>query len=144
LDELRYGILMAMFGLGATVAALWSASRRISSRSRTDLFAGVWLMAGGVFALSLTTDFTLMSLAMIVGGFGAITFVSTGNTVVQLNVADSVRGRVMGIWALGFGACLPLGSFLAGSVAEWIGPFLTIRLFAWIQVVISVILFMVM
>jgi cyanate permease len=35
-----------------------------------------------------------------------------------------MRGRVMGIWSLTFGAMIPLGSLEAGVVAHWLGtPF---------------------
>ena len=32
-----------------------------------------------------------------------------------------MRGRVMGVWSLVFGAMIPLGSLEAGSVAHWVG-----------------------
>src|SRR5207248_11020213 len=34
-------------------------------------------------------------------------------------VPDEMRGRVMGIWSLVFGAMIPLGSLEAASVAHW-------------------------
>jgi len=33
--------------------------------------------------------------------------------------SDEMRGRVMGIWSLVFGAMIPLGSLEAGSIAHW-------------------------
>jgi hypothetical protein len=32
-----------------------------------------------------------------------------------------MRGRVMGVWSLVFGAMIPLGSLEAGAVAHWVG-----------------------
>jgi NhaP-type Na+/H+ or K+/H+ antiporter len=32
-----------------------------------------------------------------------------------------MRGRVMGVWSLVFGAMIPLGSLEVGAVAHWIG-----------------------
>jgi uncharacterized membrane protein YdcZ (DUF606 family) len=35
-----------------------------------------------------------------------------------------MRGRVMGVWSLVFGAMIPLGSLEAGALAHWLGtPF---------------------
>jgi predicted MFS family arabinose efflux permease len=35
-----------------------------------------------------------------------------------------MRGRVMGVWSLVFGAMIPIGSLEAGAVAHWLGtPF---------------------
>ena len=51
-------------------------------------------------------------------------FFSTSNTVLQTIVPDEMRGRVMGVWSLVFGAMIPLGSLEAGAVAHWLGtPF---------------------
>lgn len=32
-----------------------------------------------------------------------------------------MRGRVMGVWSLFFGAMIPLGSLEAGALAHWFG-----------------------
>jgi predicted MFS family arabinose efflux permease len=48
-------------------------------------------------------------------------FFSTTNTVLQTIVPDDMRGRVMGVWSLIFGAMIPLGSLEAGAVANWSG-----------------------
>ncbi|MBX3728076.1 MAG: MFS transporter [Candidatus Sumerlaeia bacterium] len=118
LDELRYGVLMSMFGVGAIVGALVTASRAHAPRRLRQMFHGVWAMFIGLAFLSLTRSFLPTCAALLVAGFGGVLFVSTGNTMVQLSVADSMRGRVMGIWALAFGGSLPMGSWMAGHVAE--------------------------
>jgi len=44
--------------------------------------------------------------------------------VLQTIVQDEMRGRVMGVWSLVFGAMIPLGSLEAGALAHWAGtPF---------------------
>src|SRR5262249_40472218 len=48
-------------------------------------------------------------------------FFSTSNTVLQTIVPDEMRGRVMGVWSLVFGAMIPLGSLEAGAVAHFAG-----------------------
>ena len=48
-------------------------------------------------------------------------FFSTSNTVLQTIVPDEMRGRVMGVWSLVFGAMIPLGSLEAGAAAHWVG-----------------------
>jgi sugar phosphate permease len=51
---------------------------------------------------------------------------STSNTLIQTSVPDEMRGRVMGVWALIFGAMVPIGSLEAGALAHWIGTPVTI------------------
>lgn len=116
----QYGALMALFGVGAICGALFTASRQDFSDRRRQLFAGVWLMVAGVLIVSGSWSFWSMVPGLLLAGFGGILFVATGNTVVQLNVEDRIRGRVMGIWALAFGGSLPIGSVLAGTVADWL------------------------
>jgi predicted MFS family arabinose efflux permease len=85
---------------------------------------GVWLFAASLFALALTRNFYVALIFLFVAGFGMLLFFSTSNTVLQTIVPDEMRGRVMGVWSLVFGAMIPLGSLEAGAVANWAGaPF---------------------
>ncbi|MCB2155070.1 MFS transporter [bacterium] len=129
IDEKRYGILMAMFGVGATVGALFVASRTEHANRRMQLFAGVGAMVVGLGWVSFMHSFAGFIIPLLIAGWGAVTFISTANTVVQISVADEIRGRVMGIWALTFGGSMPIGSLIAGFVAEWLDPFITVKMF---------------
>jgi len=72
----------------------------------------------------LSRNFYLALVFLLVAGFGMLLFFSTSNTVLQTIVPDEMRGRVMGVWSLVFGAMIPLGSLEAGALAHWLGtPF---------------------
>jgi MFS family permease len=116
-----YGVLMAAGGAGAFVAALMVATWGHAVPSRTLALGGVYLfsLALLVFAFSRSFYFTLVPLFL--AGFGMLLFFSTSNTTVQTIVPDEMRGRVMGVWSLFFGAMIPLGSIEAGAVAHWLG-----------------------
>jgi hypothetical protein len=43
---------------------------------------------------------------------------NTANALVQTAVSDELRGRVMGLYTLGFLGLMPIGALLAGGVAE--------------------------
>ena len=137
LGEWEYGLLMAMFGVGAIAGALVVAGRTASETSRLQVFGGVWLLCLGAFMVAATRHVVPMGAGLAVAGFGAVMFMSTSNTLVQTSVDDSLRGRIMGIWSVGFGGSLPLGSFLAGWVAQWVSPYLTIAVFAAVLAVSS-------
>jgi MFS family permease len=70
--------------------------------------------------LALTRNFYVALAFLFVAGFGMLLFFSTSNTVLQTIVPDEMRGRVMGVWSLVFGAMIPLGSLEAGAVAHWL------------------------
>src|SRR5205809_2944309 len=74
-----------------------------------------------MLAFSFTHTFWLALLFLFVAGFGMLLFLSTSNTVLQTIVPDEMRGRVMGVWSLVFGAMIPLGSLEAGTVAHLLG-----------------------
>jgi MFS family permease len=119
-----YGVLMSASGIGALVGALVVATFGHRVTPRKLALGGVWLFSAALLAFSFTRNFYLALAFLFVGGFGMLLFFSTTNTVLQTIVPDEMRGRVMGVWSLIFGAMIPLGSLEAGAVAHWLGtPF---------------------
>src|ERR1051326_1110364 len=121
-----YGILMSASGSGALVGALIVATYGHLFTPRKLALGGVWLFSAALLAFAFTRNFTLALLFLFVAGFGMLLFFSTSNTVLQTIVPDEMRGRVMGVWSLVFGAMIPLGSLEAGAVAHWIGTPITL------------------
>jgi MFS family permease len=119
-----YGVLMSASGTGAFVGALVVATYGHLFIPRKLALGGVWLFSAALMALSLTHNFYLALVSLLFSGFGMLLFFSTSNTVLQTIVPDEMRGRVMGVWSLVFGAMIPLGSLEAGALAHWLGtPF---------------------
>jgi len=119
-----YGVLMSASGTGAFIGALAVATYGHLFVPRRLALGGVWLFAASLFALALTRNFYVALAFLFTAGFGMLLFFSTSNTLLQTIVPDEMRGRVMGVWSLVFGAMIPLGSLEAGAVAHWAGtPF---------------------
>ena len=116
-----YGILMSASGTGAFIGALVVATYGHLFTPRKLALGGIWVFSIALFALSLSRNFYVALACLIVAGFGMLLFFSTSNTVLQTIVPDEMRGRVMGVWSLVFGAMIPLGSLEVGAVAHWIG-----------------------
>ena len=116
-----YGILMSASGTGAFIGALVVATYGHLFTPRKLALGGVWVFSIALFALSLSRNFYIALVCLCVAGFGMLLFFSTSNTVLQTIVPDEMRGRVMGVWSLVFGAMIPLGSLEVGAVAHWIG-----------------------
>jgi MFS family permease len=115
-----YGVLMSASGTGAFVGALVVATYGHLFTPRKLALGGVWMFSAAMLALSFTKSFPLALLFLFAAGFGMLLFFSTSNTVLQTIVPDEMRGRVMGVWSLVFGAMIPLGSLEAGAVAHWL------------------------
>jgi MFS family permease len=139
-EALEYGSLSAQFGIGAILGALLVAGYAPTTNRRRWLFGGVALLVVGLLCLSWSGQFWTMALSLLLTGFGWVMFLSIGNTLVQTSVDDSIRGRIMGLWALTFGASLPLGALFAGTVAESTSPAFTLRLGAAVLAVSALVL----
>src|SRR5881275_634115 len=116
-----YGILMSASGTGAFIGALVVATYGHLFTPRRLALAGIWLFSIAMLAVSFTKSFPLALVFLFAAGFGMLLFFSTSNTVLQTIVPDEMRGRVMGVWSLVFGAMIPLGSLEAGAVAHFVG-----------------------
>src|SRR5438445_3546154 len=114
-----YGVLMSASGVGALVGALVVATYGHLFTPRKLALGGVWLFSAALLAFSFTRNFYVALAFLFVGGFGMLLFFSTTNTVLQTIMPDDMRGRVMGVWSLIFGAMISLGSIEAWSVAHW-------------------------
>jgi MFS family permease len=123
-----FGILMSASGMGALVGALVVATFGHRIKPRKLALGGVWLFSAGLLAFSFARNFYVALGFLFIAGFGMLLFFSTTNTVLQTIVPDDMRGRVMGVWSLIFGAMIPLGSLEAGAVANWFGAPVTLAI----------------
>jgi predicted MFS family arabinose efflux permease len=119
--EKGYGVLMAASGVGALIAALLLATAGHRFPRRVLVFGGIWLFAGMLALFAFNRNYYLALLLLAGASFGMIFFFSTSNTLIQTSVPDEMRGRVMGVWSLIFGAMVPLGSLEAGTLAHVAG-----------------------
>ena len=115
------GLLMASSGLGATVGALYLASRRtVLGLGRVIVFMTA-LFGVSLVAFACSRNLWLSVALMAVGGFGMLVQMAASNTIIQTIVDEDKRGRVMSFYAMAFMGMAPFGSLLAGSLASRIG-----------------------
>lgn len=139
---LGYGLLMALGGAGALAAALWIASGSGGRGRRVrNLFGTVWVACAAVLAVAWSRSTWLCAPAVLVAGFCQVGFMAGANTTVQEAVPDALRARVMGIWALMFGAAYPLGTAVIGWMAELAGTSLAITGGALVALLLSLALY---
>lgn len=112
-----YGLLNAAHGVGSLIGTLTVATiaHRIRRPGTTLLVAAVALGVGlMVFALSPWMGLALSVLVLV--GFSNTLSLTQVSTVLQREVPDQLRGRVMSLYALCWNL-LPLGGLLAGVLA---------------------------
>jgi MFS family permease len=115
-----YAQLLSAMGAGSLIGALVMANRRRAS-SRVLAWAGIGLGAAMVAAAYAPT--TAVAFGVLAGlGFASMVFMATGNTMMQVATAPSMRGRVMAVYAMVFLGSTPIGGPLMGWLAERAGP----------------------
>ena len=115
-----YGWLMAANGAGALAGALVVAAMRSPDARRPGSLTGVVLTGVGLVLLSRAGGLWPAMACMSLVGAGFVLFLACTNSTLQLAVEDAVRGRVMSLWVLTFGASQPVGSYVAGvAAATW-------------------------
>jgi DHA3 family tetracycline resistance protein-like MFS transporter len=132
-DASGFGLLLASYGVCATVGALVAASISSPERYLSAMFAA-WAVGSLPFAL-LPFSGDLVVAAILMGAAGL--FLSIGNvfwaTLVQRRVPDVLRGRVSSFDWFGSLALVPVSMALAGvlgtSNATMTGAFLVAGLF---------------
>jgi MFS family permease len=127
-DAAGFGALGAYLGLGSLLASLMTAFSREVTLRRLLIGAGAFSVLLGAVALS--PIFWLSAVLLVALGFAGITFATTANTLLQLMVPDTLRGRVMGLYILLFAGSTPVGALLIGTASDLIGVPATIVLCA--------------
>ena len=122
------GLLMGCGGIGALAAAVRLASRRdLGGLEHWMIGGGV---AGGVLlaAFACSRSFALSLAIMAPMGFGMMTALGASNTLLQSMAPDRLRGRIMSFHTMMFFGTAPVGSLVAGAVAEKFGAPLTVSI----------------
>ncbi len=123
-----YGSLMGAVGLGAMFGALAIAMRQ--QLRGLGFVAGYCAMGLGISLILFSMSrWYWISLALLLPcGFAMMMHFTSINTLIQAMVPDQLRGRMMSLYSMMFLGMAPLGSLLAGYVADYVGAPVTVAL----------------
>lgn len=113
LKEGGFGLLNAVFGIGAMAGALWQASQKDPAK---NLRLGGVLVVGSTALFALTPLPWLGALLLMGCGAGMLTFLISANSTVQLTVPNELRGRVMSLYSLVLTGMAPPGALLVSTL----------------------------
>jgi MFS family permease len=115
-----YGVLLGAMGLGALIGGFsrHPVTARLGVRS-LPITVAVFGLAG--VALGLSPSVPVAVLPLLVAGAAWVWTLATLNATAQLMSPEWVRGRAMGLYTLSFVGIIPLGSILAGWLADRVG-----------------------
>jgi MFS family permease len=122
------GTLMAASGAGALASGVYLASRRSVVGLGRIVAMATLAFGASLIGFAFATSFWMaLAVLPVVGGAFMMQMAAT-NTVLQTLVDDRMRGRVMAFYTMAFFGTAPIGSLLAGVVADRIGSRWTIGL----------------
>jgi len=120
------GFLMTASGLGALAGALYLASRNSVLGLGKAMVLSTIAFGVGLAAFSQSRVIWLSLILLPIVGGGMMVETASTNTILQTIVEERMRGRVMSFYTMAFLGTAPLGSLLAGLLADHIGAPLTI------------------
>jgi MFS family permease len=115
-----YGFMTAAMGVGAVFGGLYVAGRGKTGIVSLTKSAAVFAVV--IAAAAVAPNLTLELVALLGVGAASVTFLSKGNSTLQLAAAPQMRGRVMALWAVAFLGSTPIGGPAAGAVSQYVGP----------------------
>jgi len=116
----QYGLLTSMLAAGSVTGALMTAAR--ARPSIAVLLVGALMFSAGCTAAALMPSYFLFGAMLFVIGISVQTLTTTTSTLVQTSTEPAMRGRVIAIlMAIIFGGT-PIGSPIAGWIADHFGP----------------------
>ncbi len=115
------GLLMTASGVGALLGTIYLASRHTVLGLGKVIVVATLGLSAGLIAFSFTHTLWLSLLLLPVAGAGLMLQSASANTILQTVVSEDLRGRVMAFYSVAVLGTQPIGSLLAGVLADRIG-----------------------
>lgn len=133
------GIIDGVIGLGAFVGALFLASLKKGTNLSRILAINTLIFGVGLVLFSQTPQFGLALVFITIAAFGMMSVRTLSNTIIQLQVTNQYRGRVISIYVMVLTAMMPLGSLLTGAISHYIGVQNTVLIHGCIGILVALI-----
>jgi MFS family permease len=132
-----YGFLVGATGIGALSAALSIAFRGDIQQKKRFMSISALCFSCFLLVFSISRTFYLSITVLTFVGWGMVSFLATANSFIQHSASDSLRGRVMSVYALVFLGFAPIGNSVIGMLADSIGTTKAVTISAIICIIAS-------
>jgi predicted MFS family arabinose efflux permease len=116
-----YGYITGAVGAGALIGSFILASVKKGINFKPLLLASIVILGTGLILFSRMAYLPIALSFAVILGLGSITPMSISITMMQMEAAANMRGRVMSYVAMAYFGMLPLGSLLIGNISQKIG-----------------------
>ncbi|MGE3691181.1 MAG: MFS transporter [Novosphingobium sp.] len=118
-DEIEFGLLLGMFGIGSILMALVIGPARRRFGTEMILTAATLAYVVAQMVLASVHSMTAALPATLIAGAGWVAGLTTVNIAMQMRSPDHILGRCLSIYqAITFGG-MALGSWVWGAMADW-------------------------
>lgn len=116
-----FGYISSFIGAGALAGAMFLASLKPGTNLKWLLLVNTIILGLAMICFSHINYFPLAMVFAVLCGFGTMSQTTICNTIIQVESAHHMRGRVMSFLVMAMFGMLPLGSLLIGAISEQIG-----------------------
>jgi len=116
-----YGLLLTFVGIGALTGALSLAGLGGRIRRGRLFNATAYAFAGLTILFSLMRTVHIAAFVLLFLGLTMLINGALANGILQSVVPDELRGRVMATYVFVYVGFTPIGSFIAGAMARFVG-----------------------
>jgi len=120
-DAATFGYISSFIGLGAITGTLFLASLKSDKNLKLVLLANTAILGVGLICFSHTVYFSVAMAFAVLAGFGSMAQNTICITIIQIESAPTMRGRVISYVAMAVFGMLPLGSLLIGAISQQLG-----------------------
>jgi len=140
-DSRTNGFLQTARGLGALISALFIASLGVFNFKGKLLSIGTFLFPIFIILFALDNSFSLALLYLFGAGMAQILIMNLCNSLVQLQIEEEIRGRVMGIYTFVFFGLMPFGALWIGTMAHIFGEKISILIASFITFIYAIVIY---
>lgn len=115
------GFITAALGAGAVIGTLRLARRPDTSRLAHVISVSGFSMGAGLVGLAASRHFGIALAFSMLVGYSVFRQNASANTLIQTEILEEYRGRVMSLYSMMAIGLLPIGSLAGGWAAEHIG-----------------------
>jgi predicted MFS family arabinose efflux permease len=113
-----FGWLSSFMGIGSIAGSLLIASLGNFRHKGRMAVLGMICLGATISAFALSRTLIVSYAVVLLAGFAMMTVFATVTSLVQLIVADNMRGRVMSVYNAAFRGGMPMGNLVSG----WLVP----------------------
>ena len=115
-----YAILNTAIGIGSMIGGFYTA--QFKNISQKMIYTSACLFGCSMFVVAFMPTLVTSFIALLVTGFFSIMYLSRSNSLLQMESAPEMRGRVMSLWAVAFLGSTPIGGPIIGWISQTFGP----------------------